>query len=107
MARIITGTVVSDKADKTIVLQTTVRKTHPLYKKQYTRTNKFIAHDEHNEARVGDIVRVKEVRPISKRKRLTLEEVVQRAEIAESDRVENITAEDEAPAKVSKESEAK
>ena len=58
MARTIIGTVVSDKADKTIVLSTTTRKTHPIYKKQYSKTTKYIAHDEKNEARVGDRVEV-------------------------------------------------
>lgn len=95
MARTIVGTVVSDKADKTIVLSTTVRKTHPIYKKQYSRSTKYIAHDENNEARVGDLVEVTETRPISRRKNLKLTRVVERAEISEKDRVENITKEDE------------
>ena len=95
MARTIVGTVVSDKADKTIVLSTTVRKTHPIYKKQYSRSTKYIAHDEKNEARVGDLVEVTETRPISKRKTLTLTKIIDRAEISEQDRVENITKEEE------------
>ena len=95
MARTIVGTVVSDKADKTIVLSTTVRKTHPVYKKQYSRSTKYIAHDENNEARVGDLVEVTETKPISRRKNLTLTKVVERAEISEKDRVENITQEDD------------
>lgn len=95
MARTIVGTVVSDKADKTIVLSTTVRKTHPIYKKQYSRSTKYIAHDENNEARVGDLVEVTETRPISKRKTLKLTKIVERAEISEQDRVENITKEEE------------
>ncbi len=96
MARNIIGTVVSDKADKTIVLATTVRKTHPLYKKQYSRTTRYIAHDENNEAKVGDKVEVTETRPISARKRLKLVKIIERAEIAELDRVENINADVEA-----------
>lgn len=95
MARTIVGTVVSDKADKTIVLSVTERKTHPLYKKQYTRSVKYIAHDENNEANVGDVVEVKEVRPISKRKRLSLSKIVNRAVIAAEQTVEAVTAEDE------------
>ena len=94
MARSITGTVVSNKADKTIVINTTVRKTHPIYKKQYSQNTKYIAHDEKNEANVGDVVEVVETRPISKRKTLTLNKVVSKADIAEADRVENITAEE-------------
>lgn len=95
MARTITGTVVSDKADKTIVLQTTVRNTHPLYKKQYTRSKKFIAHDEKNEAKIGDLVEVTETRPISARKRLTLTKIIEKADITADKTVEAITAHDE------------
>lgn len=95
MARTIVGTVVSNKADKTIVLSVTERKTHPLYKKQYSRSTKYIAHDENNEAKVGDTVEVVETRPISARKRLKLTKIVDKALISESDRVENITSKDE------------
>lgn len=94
MARTIVGTVVSDKADKTIVLSTTVRKTHPIYKKQYSRSTKYIAHDENNEAKVGDKVEVVETRPISARKHLKLVKIIERAAIPESARVENITADE-------------
>lgn len=92
MARTIIGVVVSDKADKTIVLATTTRKTHPIYKKQYSKTTKYIAHDEKNEARVGDTVEVKEVRPISARKRLSLVKIVKRAALSENETVEAVTA---------------
>ncbi len=95
MARTITGTVVSDKADKTIVLITTVRKTHPIYKKQYTRTTKFIAHDEKNEAKIGDKVEVKETRPISARKHLILTKILEKAAITADQTVEAVTAVDE------------
>ncbi len=95
MARTIVGTVVSDKADKTIVLSTTVRKTHPIYKKQYSRSTKYIAHDEKNEARVGDKVEVVETRPISKRKHLTLVKVLEKTKISEKDQVENVTKTEE------------
>ncbi len=93
MARTIVGVVVSDKADKTIVLATTTRKTHPIYKKQYSKTTKYIAHDEKNESRVGDTVEVKEVRPISARKRLSLVKIVKRAALSENETVEAVTAE--------------
>jgi small subunit ribosomal protein S17 len=93
MARTIVGTVVSDKADKTIVLSVVTRKTHPIYKKKYSRTTKYIAHDENNEARVGDKVEVVETRPISARKHLKLTKIIEKAAIAEADRVENVTAE--------------
>lgn len=92
MARTIVGTVVSDKADKTIVLSVTARKTHPIYKKQYSKTTKYIAHDEKNEARVGDTVEVVEVRPISARKRLSMTKIVEKAKLSEKDTVEAITA---------------
>lgn len=95
MARIIRGLVVSDKASKTIIVSQTVRKTHPLYQKQYTRSRKFMAHDENEEARVGDTVSIIETRPLSARKRFTLRKVIERAAITESDRVENVVTEPE------------
>lgn len=79
MAKSITGVVSSDKADKTIVVTVRERKTHPLYRKQYTVSKKFIAHDEDNEARTGDKVVIVETRPISKRKSHRLEQIVERA----------------------------
>lgn len=79
MARTITGQVTSDKADKTIVVSVVTRKTHPIYKKQYSVTNKFMAHDENNEAKIGDRVLIKEHRPISAKKRWMLVNVVEKA----------------------------
>lgn len=79
MAKTLTGIVTSDKADKTIVITVTSRETHPIYGKQYSVNRKYIAHDEKNEAREGDRVTIKEVRPISKRKSFTLAEVVERS----------------------------
>lgn len=79
MARTITGTVSSDKGDKTIVVTIKERKTHPIYKKQYSVTKKFMAHDEKNTAQVGDLVVIAETRPISARKRFMLETIVERA----------------------------
>jgi len=95
MARSNVGTVVSDKAYKTIVLSTTVRKTHPIYKNQFSRSTKYIAHDEKNEAKVGDVVEVVETRPISARKHFMLTKVLQTAAISEKDTVENITKEEQ------------
>jgi len=81
MAKSITGTVSSNKTDKTIVVTVRERKTHPLYRKQYTTTKKFMAHDEKNEANIGDLVIIVETRPISKNKRFTLDRVVEHAEV--------------------------
>jgi small subunit ribosomal protein S17 len=74
------GTVVSAKMDKTIVVAVERRTAHPLYGKQLLRTKKFHAHDEDEEAREGDVVRIMETRPLSKTKRWRLIEVVTRAE---------------------------
>lgn len=73
------GVVVSDKGDKTIVVQVTRRGQHPFYKRTVTRRKKFHAHDEENAARVGDFVRIVESRPISKLKKWRLGEIVRRA----------------------------
>lgn len=81
MAKSLVGTVSSNKGDKTIVVTVTSRKTHPLYKKQYTFSKKFMAHDEANEAEVGDKVVISETRPLSARKRFRLETIVERAAI--------------------------
>ncbi|MBI3494386.1 30S ribosomal protein S17 [Candidatus Saccharibacteria bacterium] len=78
MSRKITGIVTSDKADKTIQITLTSRLTHPLYGKQYTRSRKFAAHDEKNEAKMGDRVEIEEVRPISRTKSFKLVKVIQR-----------------------------
>lgn len=81
MARTITGTVSSNKADKTIVVTVQERRTHPLYRKQYTVSKKFMAHDEKNSAQIGDRVIIRETRPISAKKRYTLEKIVEQAAI--------------------------
>jgi small subunit ribosomal protein S17 len=73
------GIVVSDKGEKTIVVQVDVIKIHPKYKKVVRRTRKFHAHDEQNTAGVGDIVRIVESRPLSKTKNWRLAEVVEKA----------------------------
>lgn len=66
--RIMQGVVVSDKMDKTIVVKIERKIKHPLYKKYIRRTKKYAAHDEANVAKIGDIVRIQECRPVSKRK---------------------------------------
>ena len=73
------GVVVSDANDKTIVVQIKERKPHPVYGKMITSTKKFHAHDENNEAGVGDTVRIMETRPLSKLKRWRLVEIVEKA----------------------------
>ena len=73
------GLVTSDKMDKTIVVQVTTRKLHRLYKKYVTRSKKYHAHDELNDAHIGDTVRICESRPLSKTKAWKLVEVVERA----------------------------
>ena len=73
------GTVVSAAADKTIVVRVDVVKMHPRYKKVIRRSTKFHAHDERNEAKVGDIVRIVETRPLSRMKRWRLQEIVEAA----------------------------
>jgi small subunit ribosomal protein S17 len=74
-----TGKVVSNKMDKTVVVAVNYVRTHPLYHKRITRTSKFLAHDENNSALPGDIVRIEETRPLSRRKRWIVREVVERA----------------------------
>jgi small subunit ribosomal protein S17 len=71
--------VISDKPDKTIIISVASRKTHPIYKKQYTRNSKFMAHDETNQAKAGDLVVIRETRPLSARKRFTLDRIVEKA----------------------------
>jgi small subunit ribosomal protein S17 len=77
--RVLVGRVVSDRMQKTVVVQIERRKLHPLYKKYITRSKKVKAHDENNECRVGDLVRVVESRPISKDKRWRLAEILEKA----------------------------
>ena len=73
------GTVVSDKMAKTVVVAVERRTAHPVYGKRITRTSKFHAHDEENEAREGDTVRIEETRPLSKTKRWRVVEIIERA----------------------------
>lgn len=78
MAKQIIGVVSSNKGDKTIVVTVQTRKTHPLYRKQYMVTKKFMAHDEKNEAQPGDKVAIVESRPLSARKRHTLDRIIEK-----------------------------
>lgn len=73
------GVVVSDVNDKTIVVEVSSRKPHPVYKKMMTTTKRFHAHDENNEAGNGDTVTIMETRPLSKKKRWRLLEIVEKA----------------------------
>ena len=74
------GMVVSDKPDKTVTVSVETLVRHPLYKKRVRRSKRFMVHDEGNEARVGDTVRIIETRPLSARKRWRLANIVSRAE---------------------------
>ena len=73
------GTVVSDKMNKTIVVEVERRVPHPVFKKIVRRTSKFYAHDEEEKAKVGDKVRIIECRPLSKTKRWRVQSIVERA----------------------------
>src|SRR5580658_172558 len=75
------GNVVSTKMQKTIVVEVEMRKAHPKYKRIVKSNKKFYAHDEQNSARVGDVVRIRESRPLSKLKRWALEEIVRRSSL--------------------------
>ncbi|MCD6120551.1 MAG: 30S ribosomal protein S17 [Spirochaetales bacterium] len=77
--KIFTGRVVSNKMDKTIVVEIGMRKLHKLYKKYITRSKKVKAHDAKNECNIGDTVRIVESRPLSKDKHWRLLEIVERA----------------------------
>ena len=77
------GNVVSTKMQKTIVVEVEMRKAHPKYKRIVKSNKKFYAHDEQNSARVGDVVRIRETRPLSKLKRWALEEIVRRSSLAQ------------------------
>ncbi|MFN8591342.1 MAG: 30S ribosomal protein S17 [Thermomicrobiales bacterium] len=72
------GRVVSDKMDKTVVVAVDSVRRHPLYHKRITRTNKFMAHDEQNQCKPGDVVRIEETRPMSRHKRWIVREIVER-----------------------------
>ena len=77
--KVYVGKVVSDKMDKTITVLVETYKKHPLYGKRVKYSKKFAAHDEKNEAKIGDIVRIVETRPLSRTKRFRLVEIVEKA----------------------------
>jgi small subunit ribosomal protein S17 len=77
------GEVVSTKMQKTIVVAVEMRKAHPKYKRIVRSTKKFYAHDEQGSARMGDVVRIRETRPLSKLKRWNLEEIVRRSALGQ------------------------
>ncbi len=95
MAKSLIGTVSSDKTDKTIVVTVHSQKTHPIYKKQYKVSKGFMAHDEKNEAKIGDRVQITETRPLSARKRHTLTKILERAAISADQTVAAITRDEE------------
>jgi len=74
-----TGTVVTNKMDKTVVVAIKSKVKHPLYGKTINRTTKFMVHDETNECQVGDFVKIMETRPLSRHKRWRLVEVIEKA----------------------------
>ena len=84
MAKKLQGKVVSDSSDKTIIIQVSRAKVHPLYKKRYNRTAKYAVHDPDNRARVGQEVIVAESRPISRHKRWLLVEIVGQPPVKEA-----------------------
>lgn len=79
--KIYRGTVVSDKMDKTITVIVETKKTHPLYGKRVKYSKKFKAHDELNEANIGDKVEIMETRPLSATKRFRLVKIIAKAEV--------------------------
>lgn len=78
--RVMVGTVVSDKMDKTVVVQVERYVSHPLYAKKVKTTEKFQAHDEENSCGIGDKVRIMETRPLSKNKHWRLVEIIEKAQ---------------------------
>ena len=79
MAKTLIGIVTSDKRDKTITVSIASRETHPLYRKQYTKTRKYTAHDEKNEAKLGDKVEIVACRPFSKTVSYNLVKVLEKS----------------------------
>jgi len=103
MPRTFTGIVKSNKADKTIVVIVQTRKNHPIYRKQYTDSRNFMAHDEKNEANIGDKVIILECRPVSAHKRFVLKEIVEKAAIRHEEPAPGAVVEEEKPQEQEKE----
>lgn len=80
------GVVVSDKMDKTVVVLVERRVRHPLYKKEIKKRKKFYAHDENNQCKVGDVVKIMETRPLSKLKRWRVIDIIKKAPSLEGER---------------------
>lgn len=97
MAKTLTGVVTSDVRDKSITVTVTSRETHPIYKKQYTVSRKYQAHDENNDAKLGDKVTIVETRPISKTKTFKLNEINEksRGQVELKDEVKEVAKEGE------------
>ncbi len=102
MAKQLIGIVSSSKGDKTIVVTVRTQKTHPLYRKQYTVSKKFMAHDEQNEAQPGDKVAIVETRPISARKHHKLDRIIEKPVLRADSLSITKTDEPEKPATKSK-----
>lgn len=77
------GNVISDKMNKTVIVQVEELKRHPVYKKTIRSVAKFKSHDEKNESKVGDLVRIVETRPLSKEKRWRVAQILKKAEVIE------------------------
>lgn len=110
MAHTLIGTVTSDGRDKTITVSIVSRETHPLYHKQYTKTRKYTAHDEKNEAHVGDRVQIAMSRPISKTKAYTLVKIIEKSRetVKLKDNVNEVELPEKVGAdKIAKEADAK
>ncbi len=76
--RVLKGTVVSSAMDKTVVVEVTTLKAHPVYKKRFRSSRKYYAHDDQNQCQVGDVVLISEARPYSKTKRWRLIDIIQK-----------------------------
>lgn len=98
MAKQLIGVVSSSKGDKTIVVTVRTQKTHPLYRKQYSVSKKFMAHDEKNEAQPGDKVAIVETKPISARKHHKLDRIIEKPALRADSLEVTKTVEPEKPA---------
>lgn len=92
MAKVLTGKVTSKSGDKSLVITVARRVVHPLYKKNYSVSARFAAHDEKSEGQVGDTVSIIESRPISKTKRFKLLKVLERPAIREEDKIDALAS---------------
>lgn len=87
------GRVVSDKMDKTVVVEIERRKTHPVYKKVVRSTQRLMAHDESNAIKVGAVVRIVESKPLSRHKRWVVETVMEEPDVVDTTGIEETTTE--------------